>query len=163
MPLKKSLLLAGTAATLGLATVSFGVASAMHDTGEAGSLATKIAQKFNLKDTEVQAVIDEAHEARKAEMHARMEERLDKAVADGKLTEDQKAKILAKLEELRTERQTLHDKLQDMSDEERRELKIQLHDDLKQWAEDNGIPLEYLHIKMHMKHEGGTGFIKHME
>ena len=55
-------------------------------------LAQRIAQKFNLNQADVEAVIQEEHQARH-------EARLDQLVADGKSTEEQKSLILQKQEE----------------------------------------------------------------
>lgn len=160
MNIKKSLLVMGAVTGVGLATIAGVGAVSAATSSPKDSLIDRIATKFNLNKEEVAQVFEEDREARHAQMQQKQEERLDKAVAEGKLTEEQKAKILAKLDELRQGHELWTDKLP----EERREAKLELHQDLKKWAEDNDIPLEYLHFKMHIMHGGpGRGFVKHFE
>lgn len=165
MNIKKSLLITGAVATVGLTSATgIGVASAATD-GPAiekgtNSLVDRIAEKFNLNKDEVKAVFEEEHAERKAEMQQKMEERLDKAVAEGKLTEEQKQKILAKLAEVRAQHEAAFESMKDKTPEERKAFKQELHgdrEDLKVWAEENDIPEEYLRLggspkqNMHLK------------
>jgi energy-converting hydrogenase A subunit M len=127
-----------------------------------------IAQKFNLNVSDVQQVFDEHRESmkaqhqelsaeRQAEMQKKFGERLAQAVSDGKLTQEQADKIMAKKAELQTQRQNL----QNGTPEENRENAKTHMDELKQWATDNNIPLEYLQIggggmgRMNPKFGGG--------
>lgn len=155
MTLRKPLMLAAAAVTIGMAGTGLAVNAASAETGE-GTLADKIAQKFNLNKDEVKAVFEEHHKVKKAEHKANMEQKLNAAVAEGKLTEDQKSKILAKLEELKA---NPPDKsaLENMSKEERRAQMQQRHDELKKWAADNNIPEEFLPIRLHIKAGPGGG------
>ena len=91
-----------------------------------------LAQKFGKSEDEVKTVFDEIRNQRQAEMKTRQEDRLNQAVADGDLTEDQKQMILDKKAELQTERQ---------ANMEQRQAHQQ---ELKTWAEDNGIDTQYL-------------------
>ena len=83
-----------------------------------------IAEKFNLKQDDVQEVADQYHsqkmETMQAERRNRLEERLTEAVADGELTQNQKQAILEK-----------HDELQQKREQERA--------DMEKWAEQNGL------------------------
>lgn len=63
------------------------------------NLITKIAQKFNLKESDVQAVFDAVRDERQEEMKSQRTERLSQAVKDGVITEVQKQALLAKMEE----------------------------------------------------------------
>ena len=65
-----------------------------HDT-----LITRIAQKFNLNENDVEAVFQSVRDERQAEMKKRQEERLNDAVSDGVITEEQKNAILTKMQE----------------------------------------------------------------
>jgi hypothetical protein len=56
----------------------------------------RLAQKFGLQETEVQAVFDEVHQERHQKMKQDMENRLNQAVQEGKITESQKQAILDK-------------------------------------------------------------------
>lgn len=138
-------------AGIGLAGVAgLGVVSAATDSSAKDSIIDRIAAKFNLDKEEVAQVFEEERAARQAEHQQKVEERLTQAVADGKLTEEQKAKILAKLEELKDQREAWQDK----TPEERHQAKHELHDQFKQWAEDNDVPLEYLMFR-HAHHRLG--------
>lgn len=128
MNIKKPLLIAGVAATLGVAGLStVGVASAATD-GTGDSLVSKIATKFNLKEADVQAVFEEEKAERNLERQAEVSDRLQDAVDDGDITAEQKTLIENKLKELRTARQTQMNEMQT-------------------WAEQQGIK-ELRHIKM---------------
>lgn len=156
MAIKKSLMIAGAVASIGLAGATAGVnaVNAETATGSDG-LVDKIAQKFNLDKNEVQKVFEEEHKERKAEHKAKLEEKLSAAVSEGKLTEDQKSKILAKMQELEQNRPDKAE-MQNKTPEERRTLMEQHHADIEKWAEDNGIPKEYMPFKV-MIHRGGPG------
>jgi hypothetical protein len=77
-----------------------------HDQPFTG-LVEAVAKKFNLDQSQVQAVFDEYHTQQRQQMMEKMQdreaERLAKLVADGKITQAQQQAILAKLAELKTE------------------------------------------------------------
>jgi len=100
----------------------------------------RLAQKFNLNESDIQAVFDEERDERFAEIQARWQERLDDLVSEGKITEEQKKAIIAKHEEI-------HNKMietKDMDPEDRRETMQALRDDFKKWAEEQGIDTTFL-------------------
>lgn len=66
----------------------------MHD-----SIVSKIAQKFNLNEADVEAVFDSVREERQDEMKKQREESLSKAVSDGVINNNQKEAIIAKMAE----------------------------------------------------------------
>lgn len=68
--------------------------SDQHDT-----LITRIAQKFNLNQSDVEAVFQTVRDERQVEMKTQKEARLSNAVTDGVITEAQKNTILAKMQE----------------------------------------------------------------
>jgi hypothetical protein len=105
-------------------------------------LVQKIADKFNLNKDEVQAVFDAQRTEMEAERTQEMKDRLAQAVKDGKLTQDQADKITAKLAEMKANREDLSGK----TPEERHEAMKAARDEIKKWAEDNNIPMEYLRI-----------------
>ena len=86
----------------------------------------KLAEKLNVKESDVQGAFDEMRAERQKEMKANLEERLDEAVKDGKITEAQKEAILKKMDEVRSE------------GEKHRE-------EMRKWAEENGIDPEIMH------------------
>lgn len=146
---KRTLLAAGAAVALtgiGGYGVQAAHAATMSEASGHASLAQKIAQKFNLKESEVQQVFDQDHADRDKERHARMEERLTQAVADGKLTAAQKDTIVAKMGELEKQREAERTNFQNKTPEERRAAMDQHRAELEQWAKDNGIPTEFLRM-----------------
>ena len=146
MNIKKPLLVLGAVTGIGLAgAAGLGVASAATPSNGQDGIIDKLAARFNLNKEEVAQVFEEERAEREAERQQRAEERLTQAVKDGKLTEEQKAKILVKLEELRTAREEWKSK----APEDRREAKTGLHEELTQWATDNDVPLEYFKVIHH--------------
>ena len=160
---KKLLTVAGLLATVGVAGV-LGLSSvSAEETTDSksdpmSSLVDKIASKFNLKEEEVQAVFDEHKDEMQAKHKSKIEERLNTAVSEGKLTQDQKNKILAKLEELKNDRPDKSE-LENKSPEEIKALMEQKRSELEAWAEQNDIPKEHLRFVGH----GGPGFHIRME
>ncbi len=76
------------------------------------SLVTKIAQKFNLKEADVEAVFDAVRDERRDEMKKLKDEKLSLAVKDGVITEAQKVSLLAKIEDHIGEKQANRDEMQ---------------------------------------------------
>lgn len=151
---KKPLLLAGAVASLGFASVAgVSVASADTPTGTGGptALIDKLTTKFNLNKDEVKAVFDEEYTARKAEMQKHNDERLSKLVTDGKITAEQKDKIIAKQAELKTAHEAERGSMEGKTHEERKAAMEAKRAELEKWAKDNGIAVEYL------RHVGGNG------
>lgn len=113
MNIKKSLLVAGAATTIGVAGLSgLGVASAATNSNGEDGLVSKIATTFNLKEADVQAVFDEEKAERNAERQAELADRLQDAVDDGDITAEQKTLIENKLKELQTAREAEHNELE---------------------------------------------------
>jgi hypothetical protein len=120
-----------------------GTASA--NTGNSGtlsSLVSKIADKLNLSETDVQTVLEVVLHEDQADVQAKLNAKLDEAVADGKITVAQKQSILDKVEELRTKFESMDWK--DMTRSERREALRDLKEDLVDWAKTNDIDLDLL-------------------
>lgn len=141
MALKKIALASGALALVALSSVAvINVASAATQTNKEDTLVSKIAQKFNLNKADVQKVFDEEHLARQAEMKANYESKLTQAVKDGKITEDQKTKLLAKEAEMHSFMQSLSNKTRD----ERKAAMDTKRSELEKWAKDNGISTDYL-------------------
>jgi hypothetical protein len=147
--MKNALLATGGATVIGLAAFA-GVASAATNSSTSGdqTLVDKLATKFNLNKSEVQAVFDEDRAAHEAQMEQKMEDRLAEAVKNGKITEEQKSQILAKHKEMKAYMESLKDK----TEEERRTLMKEKMQELRQWAEDNGLTEYMMAIKV-----GGPG------
>lgn len=99
----------------------------------------KMAAKFNLKKDDVKKVFDEVKseqkKTRETEREKQFESMLTQAVKDGKITEDQKYKILAKHKELVGQKGTKRQEMQ-------------------AWAKENNIDVRWL---MGMGPGGGRG------
>lgn len=139
MNAKKSLVVAAAVATVGVSGAMLptlvSAETSSSGTGTNTSLVDKLAQKFNLKKEDVQAVFDQEKAERQAERQQELSTRLQKAVDAGKITAEQKTLIENKLKELQTARDN------EMND-------------LKTWAEQNTIDMRYL--MMGGKHGGDT-------
>ena len=80
----------------------------------------RLAEKFNLKEDDIKLVFDEERQVRQEERQKSMEEGLNKAVADGVITSEQKQAFLDK-----------HNNMQQERGQNREEMQT--------WFEDNGI------------------------
>lgn len=125
---------------------------------EGTSLVQKISTKFGLNQSDVQAVFDEQRNEQQTKMQAKFEERLTQAVKDGKITEEQKAKILQKFSELKAQKQADRDAFKNMTPEERKAAFKKQHEELKAWADANGIDMKNLFGAL----GPGMGMGKHM-
>ena len=140
--MRKTILIPGIVAVVLTGAIVLGTVSvSAQETNGQTTLVQSIAKKFGLAENEVQAVFDEHKEAHHAQMQTRLEERLNQAVTDGKLTEAQKQAIIDKHNELQKNVAANKDVLQEMSPEERRETMQKHHEELKAWAEQEGIDL----------------------
>jgi len=146
----------GITTLLGVGTLA-GVASAQSSsTGSNGdSLVDQIAQRFNLNKDDVQKVFDENRSQHLAERQQRMEDRLDQAVTDGKITSAQKDAILAQIKDM----QSYIDSIKDKSADERRTLMKQKLNELRQWAKDNNLTQYVPMMGGHGHH--GMGMMRH--
>jgi len=142
MQIKKRTMVAGAmAVAVGLAgagSVGLVSAAASNNTGGGTSIVDKIATKFNLNKSDVQAVFDEDRESHEADMQARMQERLSQAVTDGKLTQDQADYITQAMAEIKS--LTKGQRPDEMDQSTKDQLKAKM-DALRAWAQENDIDL----------------------
>ncbi|OGK58389.1 hypothetical protein A3H86_02475 [Candidatus Roizmanbacteria bacterium RIFCSPLOWO2_02_FULL_41_9] len=112
--------------------------------GPAGNsnIVQKIAQKFGLNESDVQAVFNENRQQHQAQMEAGFETRLNQAVKDGKLNAEQKAAIFKKHEELQTQRQADRQNWQNLTPEQRRTEAEKRRQEMEAWAKQNNIDLQ---------------------
>jgi hypothetical protein len=89
------------------------------------NLVQMLADKFNLKKTDVQVVFDQYKTNRQSQMETKYKSMLDQAVTAGKITSAQEQLILAKHQELKTSR-------------------LKNRQDLLTWANQNNIDPRYL-------------------
>lgn len=108
------------------------------------SLVQKIATKFNLQTSDVQAIFDQDRTEREAQMQTEYEATLTKAVTDGKITEAQKQLIIAKNKELETARQTNMDQMKNMTEDQRKTAMDAERTSLEDWLKQNGIDRQYM-------------------
>lgn len=104
----------------------------------------KIADKFGLNLNEVKAVFDQERQDRQVQMESKFEDRLNQAVTDGKLTEDQKKLILTKHQEIQANRDQEKSDEQNLTPEKRKNQMENRRQELKTWASQNGIDVQYL-------------------
>ncbi len=144
------------AAAIVISFAATGLSVSAAETSKAnrmGELVAAIAQRFNLNSADVQKVVDEQHAKRQAMHTQKFTERVNEAVAAGKLTQDQANKIFAKKAEIEAFRATL----KNITEEQRREaIKAQMAS-LRQWAIDNNIPAGFLMFLNHKKPHGHHG------
>lgn len=91
----------------GSSYVMAGDTNPIHD-----SLITKIAQRFSLKEADVEAVFEAVRDEKREEMRSQRVEKLAQAVKDGVITESQKNTILSKMEEHIGERRENREEMQ---------------------------------------------------
>ncbi len=156
MQVRKTVIVTAAVAAIGLGALG-ATASAQTDSGGT-TLVDKIAQQFNLKKEDVQKVFDQHKTERRATMEARYEERLNQAVKDGKLTEEQKTKILAKhkelMKEIEADREANKGKREDFQNKTEAERKALMEQrkaemdkkksEIEAWEKENNIPTGYL-------------------
>lgn len=126
--------------------IAIGTVSAATATGNnpMTNLVNAIAQKFNLNPSDVQQVFNDQKAQMQTQMQQKSTDRINQAVTDGKLTQDQANKILAKETELKSQQASFQASLQGKSKADiQAAMKAQM-DSLKQWATDNNIPMQYL-------------------
>lgn len=124
------------------------------------SLVEKIASRFSLDESEVQAVFDEHKEERHVQRQEKMSEHLQELVDNGTITTEQKALI-------ETEQQKLQDAMDELRPDDRSAIsedeREALHDEIyalresfESTLEDNGIDLNTIRPE-HGRHKGGMG------
>jgi hypothetical protein len=156
--IKRSLLVGATIATvtLGGGSLAFAATGTSSSSGESGvsSLVSKLSEKFNLNQAEVQAVFDENREAMQAEREAEQKERLAIAVADGDLTQEQADHIQSVQDEIKALMGDSEPK--SASDDIREQIRTKM-EELRTWAEENDIDQQYVHGHGGRGHGGGFG------
>lgn len=127
----------GTALFVGTAYLTLQSVSALIGlgNGEYPDLIKNLAAKFNADPAEVEQVFEDTHDQM-------ISSRLDEAVADGEISAEQKALILNKMDEVQAKIEEINN--QEMTATERRDALESLHDELRDWADENDIPLMFL-------------------
>lgn len=106
-------------------------------------LVSKLAQKFNLDQGQVQTVFDEYLDQKKSERivtrSQRLEDRLNKLVDNKSISEDQRAKILLEIKSLQDKYSSID--WRNLDRKTRNEKLKELREEWKKWLTDNGINL----------------------
>jgi hypothetical protein len=156
--MRKHLVIAATAATIGITGLGAGIAHAATSsenttkTDSMSKLVEAVASKFNLNKTEVQQVFDDQKVAIQAEHEQNIKEQVAKLVTDGKINQAQADALNAKRAELQKEREANKDTFQSLTEDERKTERNQHKTDLEAWAKENNIDTKYLRFVM-----GGHG------
>ena len=117
------------------------------------SIVQKLVERFNLNTEEVQQVFNEVREERQQEVQVRFEERLNQAVSEGKINQEQKEAIMAKKDEMKANR----GEFKDLAPEERHQNRETHRQEMETWAEENGIDLDLMTMLLGGGHRGGFG------
>lgn len=124
---------------------AFALSASAQSSHSNDSLAGKIAQKFNLNEDEVKQAISEHRQEHRAE---HIDNKLTKAVEDGKLTEDQKTKVKEYLEANKPN----FDELKDQTHEERHDSMEKFREEFNKWAQGNDIDPDVLMLDINKGH-----------
>ncbi len=141
---------------MGAASITgIGMASAASSTNGQSTLIDKLVAKFNLNKDDVQKVFDEDRASHQAEREQKMKERLDQAVKDGKISQSQEDKLIAKLKDMESQREANRDAMKDKTEDERKTARDKERADFKQWLSDNNIPEDLVPQPLGMRGHGG--------
>lgn len=154
------MLVGGAVLSVGAASIgSLGVASAATNSGDSGqsSVVDKLVAKFGLNKADVQKVFDEDRSAHQAEREQKVKDKLAELVKEGKLTQDQADKLVAKAKELQTARQANREAMKDKSKEERKAVMDKEREALDKWLSDNKIDKQYARFLFGGGHGGPGG------
>lgn len=124
-------------------TFAQGYGSTNQDT-----LIQKIIQKFGLKETDVRSVFTSYQQDRQEQMEKVYTDRLTQLVKDGKITQAQEKLLIAKHEEMQKTMQTQRTALTGKTATERKAIIDARQAELKKWATDNGIDIQYLQPRL---------------
>ena len=105
---------------------------------------TKLAQKLGVSETQVKSAFDELRNEHETEMKANMNTKLTTLVSEGKITEAQKAAIIAKMEELKSKMEANRETFKNLTPEERKTKMTAEKTELETWAKSQGIDLSIL-------------------
>jgi polyhydroxyalkanoate synthesis regulator phasin len=139
--MKKPLIWVATSiVALGLCGIAIVSAQAENSSGNYPTIIQKLVEKFNLNAEEVQQVFDEVRQERQQEMQNNFKGLTEEKMQG--LTDEQKQALSAKREELKGEMEAL----KDLSQEERQAKMEEIRNEMKTWAEENGIDSNLLRM-----------------
>ena len=115
------------------------------------SIIQKLASRFNLNENDVKTVFEENRNEMQNKRQEECENRLSKLADEGKITQEQKGAIQKKQQEMRKENENRQAEMKNLSQEERKatqknrqEERNKHQEEMKKWAEENGIDTEVL-------------------
>lgn len=161
MNAKKSLLIGAAIASISAGGVGVaGIASAQSAHDGNATIVDRLVEKFDLNKDEVQAVFQEQHQERHAQMATERSERIADAVSTGKITQEQADYLTAAFEDIDALRDSI------VPGEENDEIRAQVREKMlavHNWADENDVDLRALNggHNGHGGKFGGRGFGKH--
>ncbi len=155
--MNKKILLPAAVAVIVTAAAAYGaIGVSAQQSNRQDSLVKRIAERFGLNESEVQAVFDEMKEEHQQEMQLKFEQRLEEAVENGLITEEQKKLIQVKHAEFLTEREENREAIKNMTPEESKKAMEQHKQEMDKWAEENGLDMKMYFFG------GGKGEMHHI-
>lgn len=143
---KKILVPTAAALMIGLGVFGVGQISAQSDDMHS-TMIQKLSQKLGISEDKINSAFEQIHSERKSERKAFLEQKLNQAVNDGKVTDAQKQAILNKFSEMK-DFKVDKDSFKNMTAEQRRNAMQQKKQEMESWAAQNGLSLEILHELM---------------
>ncbi|QQS18614.1 hypothetical protein IPL68_00725 [Candidatus Saccharibacteria bacterium] len=148
--MKKQIIAAGVTATVAVAGLTgLGVANAATNSSSSkpmSGLVSAIAKKFNLKESDVQSVVDANRTEMEAQHETDVKAQVTQLVKDGKLTKAQADLITAKRAELQKTRETNRTSMDGKTHAERKSAMDAERTALDKWFSDNNIPADYRYL-----------------
>lgn len=132
-----------------LGALGLGIVSAQESLDNYPLIIQNLAKRFNLDADEVNQVFEDTKETK-------MSERLDQSVEDSTITEEQRDLIIEKYEEMHNKMEEINN--QELTREERKDAIQTLKEELRDWAEENDIPLDSLVMRGGRYGPYGKGF-----
>ncbi len=156
--MKKYLMAAGlvaASATAGLVGITAASAETVPAStlAPASSLVQAIATRFNLRAADVQSVVDSQRTQMQQQHQQAVDAEIAQLVKDGKLTQAQADKIIAKRTELQANRDSNRAAMQSKTVAERQAAREARENELGTWLKDNGISADFEYLLM-----GGHGY-----
>lgn len=156
---KKHILVPALALTLGMGILTLSSQSVKANSGWEGmpSFVQGLAEKLGVDQSKIETALGELRLEHQAEMQTKYEELLNEAVANGEITQEQKALIIQKHEEMKANRpepgNMNREDFQNLSEEERQAQREEQRAKMEEqrqatetWAKDNGIDIKYLQL-----------------
>lgn len=131
------------ALTLGAATVT--PTYAHEGDNYFQSFIERLSERFGLSQSDVESFISEERETRRQEREQEHQEHLNNLVETGVLTQDQKESLEAMHDQMHENREGWQELLRD----DRMNLKHQHREQMRQWAENEGVDLELIRPNGH--------------